>query len=198
MGPQKGRFPKGYFGPEVTFSRTLRRQGRHPAIFKFSLHSTSLAKDWKAPGQGGRYDEMCDTLRKALHRLREEFPKSRIVVASFIWIQGESDAAEDASANAYEASLRKLLQHLRVTVLEEPALPVILGVDEQHPWVVERTQVVEAQKKIATEDIHTVFTSMRGLEKFDTSHLSTAGLVKHGERLFEAYNILKARIASGK
>jgi hypothetical protein len=119
-------------------------------------------------------------------------------VASFIWIQGESDAAEDASANAYEASLRKLLQHLRVTVLEEPALPVILGVDEQHPWVVERTQVVEAQKKIATEDIHTVFTSMRGLEKFDTSHLSTAGLVKHGERLFEAYNILKARIASGK
>jgi hypothetical protein len=190
MGSQKGRFPNGYFGPEVTFSRALARNGKHPAIFKFSQHSTSLAKDWRHGGQGGLYDAMCSSLKTALAGLKTKHPKSQIELGSFIWIQGESDAADDASANAYEASLREMLTHLRTKVLHEPYLPIILGVDEQHPWVAERPQVVEAQKSIAAGDARIVFTSMKGIEKFDTSHLTPAGLVMHGSRLFEAREAL--------
>ncbi len=198
MGQQNGRFPRGYFGPEVAFSRALRRKGKHPAIFKFSKHSTSLAKDWKAPGQNGLYDEMCRSLKTALARLEEKHPRSRVKLGSIIWIQGESDAADDASADAYETSLREMLTHLRTTVLKEPCLPVILGVDEQHPWVVERPQVVEAQKNIAIGDTQMMFTSMKGIEKIDTSHLTPAGLVMHGNRLFEAFEALIAGVSPVK
>jgi hypothetical protein len=69
MGRQHGLFPEGYFGPEVAFARALRRKGKNPAIFKFTKHSTSLAKDWKAADQEGLYDEMCNSLKTALERV---------------------------------------------------------------------------------------------------------------------------------
>ncbi len=197
MGPQKGRFPNGYFGPEVTFSRALRRERKHPAIFKFAAHSTSLANDWKAAGQGGLYDDMCTSLKTALARLQKKYPRSLVKPSSLIWIQGESDAAEDASAFAYEASLRDMLAHLRNVVLKEPNLPVILGVDEEHPWVLERPQVVEAQKRIAASDSRMMFTSMKGIVKFDNSHLTPAGLMEHGDRLFEAYQMIRGVRSKG-
>ena len=126
-------------------------------------------------------------------RLQKMYPKSLVKLGSFIWIQGESDAADDASAFAYEASLREMLEHLRTVVLNEPTLPIILGVDEEHPWVAERPQVVEAQKRIAAGDSSVIFTSMKGIEKFDASHLPPAGLAEHGDRLFEAYNLIRVR-----
>jgi hypothetical protein len=68
MQPQTGRFPTGHFGPEVSFSRELRKAGYHPAIFKYSKGSTGLARDWKAPGQGGIYDRMAADLKSANHK----------------------------------------------------------------------------------------------------------------------------------
>ena len=81
--------------------------------------------------------------------------------------------------------LTKLISELRKK-WQEPALPVVLGMDEQHPGPVARPQVVEAQKAIAKADPHVEWTSMTGLEKADISHLTNAGLLKHGERIAEA------------
>jgi hypothetical protein len=139
---------------------------------------------------------MCISLSKALANLKKKYPNTQIEFGSFVWIQGESDAAEDASANAYEASLWEMLMHFRAAVLKQPTLPILLGVDEQHPWVVERPQIVEAQKNICDRDLRVIFSSMKGIEKFDTSHLTPAGLEVHGHRLFEAYQTLSLRTAS--
>jgi hypothetical protein len=89
----------------------------------------------------------------------------------------------------YRERLAALLLHMR-EILHEPDLPIILGVDEQHPWVKERPIVVEAQKRIVAANKNMAFLSMRGLEKFDTSHLTPKGLEKHGERLFETWHQL--------
>jgi hypothetical protein len=188
LGPQSGgHFPKGYFGPEITFAHALHLAGSRPAIFKFTAPSTSLAKDWKGPGESGLLDTMCRELLTAIKLLETRHVKVKL--CSFTWIQGESDAQTDEMATQYHERLSVLLRHVRES-LHEPDLPIILGIDEQHPWVKERPIVVEAQKQIVAASKHMAFLSMFGLEKFDTSHLTPKGLVEHGQRLFQTWQLL--------
>jgi len=184
LGPQEGMSRKGYFGPEVTFGRALLAAGGRPAIFKFTGPSKSIAKDWKGPGDGGMYDEMCRSLGDALKLLEKNHKKYKIV--SFTWIQGESDAETDDMSSHYEERLSLLLEDFRKFV-NEPELVILLGVDEQHPWVKERPQVVAVQQGLVRKGHRMAFVSMVGLVKADTSHLTPAGLIDHGKRLFDAY-----------
>jgi hypothetical protein len=182
---QSGRFKDGHFGPEITFARSLKKAGYNPAIFKYSLYSTSIAKNWKLPGQSGMYDNMVTGFNNARKLLAEMGHK--VHVRGFVWLQGESDAKKTRMAKAYYKRLKSLIKDLRNNVTGNPNLLVILGVDEQHAWVKKNPQIVQAQKRLAEEDDHTVFTSMIGLEKADLSHLKPKGLVEHGERIFTAY-----------
>lgn len=189
MQAQKGRFPKGHFGPEVSFARELKKAGYDPAIFKYTKGATGLARDWKAPGEGGIYDHMTRDLNSAVKKLEEQGFK--VTLRGFIWIQGESDAGSENTASEYYINLKQMINDLRQNVLNEPNLKIILGVDEQHPFVQERPAVLEAQQRLAEEDVNIVFTSMRGLQKADGTHLTPAGLVEHGKRIFQAYSDLK-------
>lgn len=188
MQPQKGRYPSGHFGPEVTFARELKKAGLNPAIFKYTLGGTGLARDWKAPGESGIYDSMVAHIGTSIQKLEDE--GHTVNVRGFIWIQGESDALDDKTANEYEENLSKLIMHLRTEVVKQDDLTVILGVDEQHYLVVERPIVLEAQKKIAQRDTNIIYTTMHGLPKADKTHLTPSGLVEHGHRIYEAYKIV--------
>ncbi|MEX0882736.1 MAG: sialate O-acetylesterase, partial [Cyclobacteriaceae bacterium] len=186
MQAQDGRFPKGHFGPEVSFGRELKKAGYNPAIFKYTKGATGLAHDWKSPGDGGIYDRMTEDLRLAIKNLeRKGF---NVKLRAFIWIQGETDAGNENTAGEYYANLKKMIHDLRHNVIIEPHLKIILGVDEQHQYVKERPVVVQAQKKLAAEDTTIVFTSMIGLSKADATHLTPEGLVAHGKRIFDGYS----------
>ena len=188
MQPQAGVFRKGHFGPEVSFARGLVRAGIRPYIFKYSLGSTSLAKNWLAPGQHGLYDDMVAELQKAI--LLQEKLGNKVKIRALIWIQGESDAETSEIATEYRNRLSKLLRNFREQVVKNPRLPIVLGLDEQHPWVKANPVVVEAQKKIAAVETCQTFTSMIGLQKADVSHLAPVGLVAHGKLVLEAYRKL--------
>jgi hypothetical protein len=193
MKAQGGRFPAGQFGPEVTFARTLLESGMNPAIFKYSQGSTSLYAHWKQAGEHGLYDQMLAGLRIALAAMEKDGHKVR--VRGFVWIQGESDAAaSDEAANAYHDHLEKLITHLRHE-LNEPLLPVVLGLDEQHPGVIKRPVVIKAQELLAVELPCVVRSSMLGLVKADSSHLTPTGLVEHGKRLAADYLTLLKKTA---
>ena len=185
LGPQQGLFKRGHFGPEITFARKLVANGRRPAIFKFALGGTQLEDRWKRPGQGGLYDQMVRELDKA----RREFGKSghRLVFGGLIWIQGESDAMDAGSAARYQENLTVLLNDFRSKVAGNPRLPVVLGVDEQHKFVVRRPIIVETQKSLANADPKIVFTTMHHLRKADGTHLTPKALAEHGKRLASAY-----------
>ncbi|MEC3908463.1 sialate O-acetylesterase [Tamlana sp. 2201CG12-4] len=185
MQPQTGLFPKGHFGPEVMFGRKLIKAGFNPAIFKYTKGGTSIYADWKKPGKRGYYDDMIINLHAAIHQLESQGYK--VLIRGFIWIQGESDADKPKNAKAYYKNLKQIVNHLRNRVLKNKSIPVILGVDEQHPWVVKHPKVVSAHKKIAKNVENVVFTSMIGLPKSDTTHLTPNGLILHGERIFKAY-----------
>ncbi len=190
MQPQQGRFPKGHFGPEVSFARELKKAGYNPAIFKYCLGGTGLARDWKAPGDRGIYDNMAQDLKPAIQELQNKGFK--VNIRGFIWIQGESDGVNDEIANAYYTNLKKLINDLRTNVVKDAELRIIQGVDEQHGYMKNRPVVVEAQKKIAQEDKNFIYTSMYGRPKADATHLTPAGLVEHGKRIFTAYQSLNS------
>lgn len=185
MQAQTGRFPKGHFGPEVSFCRELKKAGYNPAIFKYTKGATGLARDWKAPGKGGIYDRMTEDLKSAIKKLEKQGFK--VTLRGFIWIQGESDAGNENTARDYYLNLKRMIHDLRQNVLNEPNLKIILGVDEQHPFVKEHPVVLKAQQKLASEDTNIIFTSMVGLPKADATHLTPAGLVEHGKRIFKTY-----------
>lgn len=185
MQPQTGRFPKGHFGPEVSFARELKKAGFNPAIFKYSLGATGLARDWKAPGEGGIYDRMTNDLKSSIKTLEKK--DFEVIVRGFIWIQGETDAGDEQAAEDYYHNLNQLLKDLRNNVLQKSDLKIVLGVDEQHPFVKERSVVVKAQLRLAEEDENIIFTSMVGLPKADATHLTPTGLVEHGKLIFKAY-----------
>jgi Secretion system C-terminal sorting domain/F5/8 type C domain len=69
-------------------------------------------------------------------------------------------------------------------VVKDTDLPIILGVDEQHPWVVNQQEVLRSHHNIANGDSNILFTSMIGLPKADVTHLTPAGLVSHGEIIY--------------
>ncbi len=184
MEPQEGRFEDGHFGLEVSFSRKLIEAGYNPAIFKFSKGASGLNGSWKIPGDDGYYDDMIIKLNTRITQL--ESLGHTVTIRGFIWIQGESDSGSVTSSNAYFDNLTKLLSDLRNNVAKNDALPIILGIDEQHEHVVANPTVLEAQQTIANNDAHIKFTSMYGLEKKDTTHLTPAGLVAHGEVVYNA------------
>lgn len=182
LEPQLGHFKQGHFGPEVTFARALKRSKMNPVIFKYSSGSSSIKLQWKGPGQKGQYDDMIIHLQNAITQLENQ--GHSVVPRAFIWIQGESDANNQQLAQEYYWHLKKLLTHLRNNVLKEPTLPVILSVDEQHPRIQVRPEVVDAQLKLSSEDETIAFTSMQGLEKSDVTHLTAKGTIEQGKRLF--------------
>lgn len=191
MQPQAGVFRKGHFGPEVSFARGLVQAGIRPYIFKYSLGSTSLAKNWLAPGQHGLYDDMVAELQKAI--LLQEKIGNKVKIRALIWIQGESDAETSEVAKEYRNRLSKLLRHFREQVVKNPRLPIVLGLDEQHPWVKNNPVVVESQKQIAAVETCQTFTSMVGFQKADVSHLAPVGLASHGKMVLEAYRKLSVK-----
>jgi len=188
MQPQEGRFASGHFGPEVTFGRMLKEAGYNPAIFKYTRGSTSIHSDWLAPGEGGYYDAMVADLDTAITDLESQ--GLTVIIKGLIWIQGESDAETHALASAYESGLLSIISDLRNHVVGNSTLPIILGVDEQHFWVVDQPAVLDAHKSIAKNDDQIKFTSMYGLPKADGTHLTPAGLMTHGEQIFEAFKPL--------
>lgn len=192
LQPQGGCFAQGHFGPEITLARLLAANGHDLAVFKYSQSGTSLASDWKTPGLKGMYDQMVVELKQALSLL--EARGHKINFLAFIWIQGESDAPTREWAETYGAHLKLLLDHFRNKVAGNTKLPIILGVDEQHPQVVAFPQVVQHQQKLAATEQNIIFSSMLGLEKADNTHLTPKGLEKHGERLFAAYQTLTTKV----
>lgn len=197
LSKQAGRFRAGHFGPEITFARQLKKQGTDVAIFKCTLGSTSIVKNWKLPGQKGLYDGMLVHLKNAVKLLQDQ--GIEVTYGGFVWIQGESDAQNPGIAKGYKARLVALIKHLRETVTKRPDLPVLLGLDEQHPWVKKNPEVITAQEELARELPACVRTSMLGLPKADTTHLTPAGLLQHGKTLADAYSTLvKAAVTNSR
>jgi hypothetical protein len=183
LQPQGGIFPHGHFGPEISLARRAAKITKHRvAIFKYTVGATSLYKDWRVGEDTGYFSAFIFQLDNAREQLRAE--ENVIVNRCFIWIQGESDAENAVMSNAYENNLKKLITIIRRKLGKN--IRIVLGVDEQHPWVRANPKVLLVQKNMAKHDRNIRFVSMIGLPKVGVTHLTAAGVIQHGERIFNA------------
>ena len=97
------------WGPEVTFSRKLKQKGYHPAVFKYAVPGSSIAKNWKTPGEGGLYDNLKRQLDASIKLL--EGQGHRVSICGFIWIQGEYDSYNASDANSYKNRLISIINN---------------------------------------------------------------------------------------
>jgi len=179
---QPGIYPKGHFGPEVSLAHTAYAAGlQRIAVFKFAKGSTSLSSDWRPGDSSGLFETLSHEMARALEGLRKSGP---LKAECFVWIQGESDAENQEKAAAYGRNLGVLLKLVRSLLGKD--IRIVVGLDEQHPWVKKNPTVIDQQKKLVEQDANMRFVSMIGLPKADTSHLTPAGVIEHGKRIFEA------------
>ncbi len=126
---------------ELTLARRLRElNGSHPiALLKYSKGGTSIHVDaardfgcWDpdfTKGNGvNQYDHFLATLRRALvvRDIDGDGTDDTLVPAGIVWMQGESDAGDEAIARQYEANLRRLMDLIRAA-LRVDDLPVVVG-----------------------------------------------------------------------
>jgi len=178
---QPGLFPVGHFGPEISFIRMLKRSGANVAIFKFTAPNTSLFADWKRPGTGGLYDQMKSELLSAIQQAQTVFNRDARL-AGFMWLHGESDAGNIVMEMEYAWRFMQLIDDMRLTF--GPDFRIVLGIDEQHPDVRPGCFILQLFQALEMFDSRCAWVSMIGLEKADQSHLTPAGLIAHGERIF--------------
>jgi len=172
------------FGPEITFARELKEAGYNPAIFKFVRPGDGIYNYWESPGDSAGYDNMKEILLNAIDSL-----SGAVNVRGVVWIQGEGDSDEtDSIANLYESSLKEIIDDLRNT-FESPTLPFVLGVNEIFDGAYIDT-IVEAQKNIALNDKHIIYSSTLGLDPAgtDSNHFSSDGIIEHGERIYLSFD----------
>lgn len=130
----------GYFGPELTFAREMKRLNpeQNIAIIKYARSGSSLAVgashggNWQPDylGQNGlnQYDFAVRTIATALadQDIDGDGLRDTLVPAGIAWMQGEGDALNEPSASAYYINLDNLIHRLR-HALGSPDLPIVVG-----------------------------------------------------------------------
>jgi hypothetical protein len=103
--------PTGYYGPEIAFARSLVHHGMRPVIVKVSVGATSLAGEWNSRQGGAWYEEWKTRATSVIEQLQAE--GSVVRCRAFCWMQGETDALDDANAEAYEAHFGDFVTDVR-------------------------------------------------------------------------------------
>lgn len=202
------------FGVEITFATKLKklRPNRDIAIIKYSRGGTSIAMDasaaerfgcWDADFNGvNQYDHFLATLRYALSHpdIDGDGDADTLNPAGILWMQGESDANEEAVAKRYEANLKRLMDLIRAA-LRVDDLPVVIGrisdsgKEEDDGKVWDYGSIVrQAQADFVAKDTAAALvTSTDGYSYSDKWHYDTAGYIDFGKQFAEKMNALLSK-----
>ena len=102
------------FGAEASLFAGLQKQKKtRRMLYKQGQGGTSLAVDWKpvVPYQGGagsRYSQFTQWLTLAV--AQADAAGVKLELKGLLWMQGETDAEKEESANAYLANLREFFK----------------------------------------------------------------------------------------
>jgi hypothetical protein len=112
------------FGPEASlFASLAQRKAGRRLLYKQGQGGTSLAVDWK-PGSGARWGQFAEWLPKAVAQAVERGDRPEL--KGLIWMQGETDAENEAHAKAYGANLKAFMEAVDTlwrTLAERHKLP---------------------------------------------------------------------------
>ena len=152
-------------------------------LIKYAAGGTALYNDW-SPSGGPQYTRFMKTARAALANLDEK--KLEYKIAGMLWMQGESDAAEN-KAETYEKNMRDFIAHMREQ-FKTPGMPFVIARVKDHYGG------KTGQAKIVRDAQVDVAKTTEGVEWFDTDnypmanagHYNGKGLVIMGKDFAKA------------
>jgi hypothetical protein len=99
------------FGPELTFGRRVHElwPDRDIAVIKVAEGGTGLYDRWKA-GTGDLYQLLIAEVGAQMQALAQQW---RPQIVGLVWMQGESDAIQQSTADAYAGNLAEFVWTLR-------------------------------------------------------------------------------------
>ena len=174
-GRQSGLAKYQYFGPEVQFAHAMAKIfPKESVIIIKSAASGSSINEWlptKPLYQG------------LLRQVKFVSAPQNSKVEAIVWMQGETDARNAQTANAYAENLNLFVNSLRQS-LNAADLPVLIGqINQKNASFPMEQQIRAAQAKIASDNPHTLLISNDGLSKiYDKVHYDAKGLVELGRR----------------
>ena len=174
-GRQSGLAKYQYFGPEVQFAHAMAKifPTENVIIIKSAASGSSI-NEWlpnKPLYQG------------LLRQVKFVAPPHNSKIEAIVWMQGETDARTEQTANAYADNLNLFINSLRQSLKAEN-LPFLIGqINQKNASFPMEQTVRSAQAKIASDHPHTLLISNDGLSKiYDKVHYDAKGLVELGRR----------------
>lgn len=199
--PYVNEFPAGVtakevFGPELYFARYLNEfPPRDFYIVKLAVANTPLSSflgldNW-APG-GRINNELLKMVADAYNNKRS---KVKLQVAGILWIHGETDALNEASAHQYKKNLidfiKKLRQSLvRMKCTSDAEVPVVVGKIQDNSVWMHRRHVRLAQVQVAHELPHVGLIDTDDFSRHLVAggvHFNEVAQARLGERVFKAF-----------
>lgn len=154
----------GFTGTELSFGRAIadNTTGSEVAIVKPWRAGANLATQFNPDSTDFTYyNDVIDFTLSTKAQL--EGQGHTVNIAGFAWVQGESDAFNEAMANAYAANLTNFIEHLRADlgVADLPFVFSQIHPDIDGPYV----DIVRAQQALAAS-------SISGVTMIDASDLT--------------------------
>lgn len=198
--PLEGNFGasgKGSFGPELSFGHAIAEAlpNDDVRLVKYAVIGTALYNGW-APTSGAQYVVFMNTAKAALSDLKA----SRVdyEIAGMLWLQGESDAAENQAAT-YEKNLAAFITHMR-TEFKTPKMAFIIArVLGYYGGQTGQAKIVrDAQVKVAKSTENVTWFDTDDCERVNEGHYSSSGLIEIGKRFAAGYSELTGnRVPAG-
>lgn len=195
------------FGVELSFAQTL--QEKYPnekiALIKYSRGGSSIDSlaagkfgSWEADYQGtnglNQYDHFLNTIKNAFETrdIDGNGKDDYLLPMGIIWMQGESDAKNEAIANRYYANLKRLMDLIRAS-LRTDDVPVVIGKisdsgNNKKGKIWNCGELIQyAQEKYAKTDPHAaIVRSTKHYKYSDRWHYDSDGYIDLGKEFAKA------------
>ena len=187
---------QGSFGPELLFGIDM--QPTDPAdviaIIKCGWGGTNLDRQWRPPSAGGRTGELYTNFVAAVKEgMAALDPAFEPELVGMLWMQGESDTADEKMAENYEKNLTCLINDIRAETKRPDLLFVLAQITKAPAWEAKGlgVKVRDAEEAVAKKVPHTAMFPTADLKIWDPWHYDVPGMIVLGQRFAETMKKLE-------
>jgi hypothetical protein len=192
------------FGPELMFGHRMQElTGKPVALIKYARGGSSIAQgasgfgSWQPEFHEGdsinSWDHFNQTVRLAFEQkdIDGDGLDDELIPMGIAWMQGESDAMQDWSAQAYYSNLNDLMQKVS-SALGQEKLPVVLGKITESGFDrpgggMEYIEIVHAAQEKYADHPQNALVSLDSITwLWDGWHYSSGDYLELGEKMAEA------------